>query len=73
MRLRTVIGEAFRSLGASMSTTVAATLTVLIGMFVLGLLAQQLGPPEALTIMTGTGIVLTVAWNAWRPELRRVR
>jgi cell division transport system permease protein len=37
MRFRTVVGEAFRSLGASMSTTVAATLTVLIGMFVLGL------------------------------------
>jgi cell division transport system permease protein len=37
MRLRAVFGEAFRSLGASMSTTVAATLTVLIGMFVLGL------------------------------------
>jgi cell division transport system permease protein len=37
MKLRVVIAEAFRSLGASMSTTVAATLTVLIGMFVLGL------------------------------------
>jgi cell division transport system permease protein len=37
MRLRVVLGEALRSLGASMSTTVAATLTVLIGMFVLGL------------------------------------
>jgi cell division transport system permease protein len=37
MRLRTIIAEALRSLGASMSTTVAATLTVLIGMFVLGL------------------------------------
>ena len=37
MRLRVVIGEALRSLGASMSTTVAATLTVLIAMFVLGL------------------------------------
>jgi cell division transport system permease protein len=37
VKLRTVVGEAFRSLGASMSTTVAATLTVLIGMFVLGL------------------------------------
>jgi cell division transport system permease protein len=36
-KIRTVISEAFRSLGASMSTTVAATLTVLIGMFVLGL------------------------------------
>jgi cell division transport system permease protein len=37
MRLRVVVGEALRSLGASMSTTVAATLTVLIGMFVLGM------------------------------------
>jgi cell division transport system permease protein len=37
MKLRVVVGEAFRSLGASMSTTIAATLTVLIGMFVLGL------------------------------------
>jgi cell division transport system permease protein len=37
VKLRVVIGEALRSLGASMSTTVAATLTVLIGMFVLGL------------------------------------
>jgi cell division transport system permease protein len=37
MRLRLVVSEALRSLGASMSTTVAATLTVLIGMFVLGM------------------------------------
>jgi cell division transport system permease protein len=37
MKLRLVTAEALRSLAASMSTTVAATLTVLIGMFVLGL------------------------------------
>ena len=37
MRLGVVLSEALRSLRASMSTTVAATLTVLIGMFVLGL------------------------------------
>jgi cell division transport system permease protein len=37
MHLRLVVAEAARSLKASMSTTVAATLTVLIGMFVLGL------------------------------------
>ncbi len=37
MKMRTVVGEAVRSLGATMSTTVAATLTVLIGMFVLGI------------------------------------
>jgi cell division transport system permease protein len=37
MKLRTIVGEALRSLRATVSTTVAATLTVLIGMFVLGL------------------------------------
>jgi cell division transport system permease protein len=37
VKLRTIVDEAFRSLRATMSTTVAATLTVLIGMFVLGL------------------------------------
>src|ERR687886_2870575 len=37
MRLRLVVSEAGRSLGANLSTTVAATMTVLIGMFLLGL------------------------------------
>ena len=37
MRLRLVISEALSSLGANLSTTVAATMTVLIGMFLLGL------------------------------------
>ena len=37
MKLRMVGGEALRSIRASMSTTVAATMTVLIGMFLLGL------------------------------------
>ncbi|MGI9658266.1 MAG: cell division protein FtsX, partial [Gaiellaceae bacterium] len=37
MRARIFIGEAFRSLSGNISTTVAATLTVLIGMFLLGL------------------------------------
>jgi len=36
VKLRSIVGEAVRSLSATMSTTVAATLTVLIGMFVLG-------------------------------------
>jgi len=35
-RLRLVFSEALRSLGANLSTTVAATMTVLIGMFLLG-------------------------------------
>jgi cell division transport system permease protein len=38
VRLRVVIAEAWRSLTASLSTTLAAALTVLIGMFLVGLL-----------------------------------
>jgi cell division transport system permease protein len=37
MRLKMMLGEAVRSIGANVSTTVAATMTVLIGMFLLGL------------------------------------
>jgi cell division transport system permease protein len=37
MRARLFVGEAIRSIGANLSTTVAATMTVLIGMFLLGL------------------------------------
>jgi cell division transport system permease protein len=35
-RLRMIVAEAWRSIGASMSTTVAATMTVLVAMLVLG-------------------------------------
>ncbi len=38
MRLRLLFSESIRSLGANISTTVAATMTVLIGMFLLGLM-----------------------------------
>ena len=37
MRLRLLIAEAWRSLAANISTTFAATMTVLVGMFILGL------------------------------------
>jgi cell division transport system permease protein len=37
VRIKLLIAEAWRSLGANLSTTVAATLTVLVGMFLLGL------------------------------------
>ena len=37
-RLRLIFAESIRSLGANISTTVAATMTVLIGMFLLGLM-----------------------------------
>ena len=36
-RFRLIVAEAVRSLGANLSTTFAATTTVLIGMFMLGL------------------------------------
>src|SRR5215472_12986706 len=36
-RAKLLVSEAWRSLGANVSTTVAATMTVLIGMFLLGL------------------------------------
>jgi cell division transport system permease protein len=37
MRLRLLISEAWRSLAANISTTFAATMTVLVGMFIIGL------------------------------------
>ena len=37
MRLRLILSEAWRSLGANISTTFAAAVTVLVGMFLLGL------------------------------------
>ena len=37
MRLRLLIAEAWRSLATNVSTTFAATMTVLVGMFILGL------------------------------------
>src|SRR5919202_1710153 len=37
-RVRLLVGEAVRSLGANVATTAAATMTVLIGMFLLGFL-----------------------------------
>jgi cell division transport system permease protein len=37
MRFRTLVAEAWRSLAANASTTIAATMTVLIAMFILGL------------------------------------
>jgi cell division transport system permease protein len=37
VRTKLFVGEAIRSIGANISTTVAATMTVLIGMFLLGL------------------------------------
>ena len=37
MRFRLLVAEAWRSLASNVSTTFAATMTVLVGMFILGL------------------------------------
>ena len=44
-RFKLVFSEAVRSIAANLSTSIAATMTVLIGMFLLGLFdrARQLG------------------------------
>ena len=60
MRLRMVVTESVRSLTANLSTTVAATMTVLIGMFLLGLF-----------IALGTG---SISWtNHVKKRARRQR
>ena len=48
-RIRLLVSEAVRSIFASASTTVAATVTVLIGMFVLGLAHKMSSLPDELS------------------------
>lgn len=67
----TVVSERVR--GRAMGLVSMAIGALPFGMFVLGLLADALGPPVAITVLTCTGVVLTIAWNMWRPELRAVR
>lgn len=67
----TVVSERVR--GRAMGLVSMAIGALPFGMFVLGLVAQSVGPAAAVTTMTCVGIVLTVLWNLWRPELRRVR
>ena len=67
----TIVSERVR--GRAMGLVSMAIGALPFGMFVLGLLADRFGPPTAITVLTCAGIVLTVAWNLWRPELRRVR
>ena len=49
MKLRVVVAEAWRSLTASLSTTLAAALTVLIGMFLVGLSGKMHHLPHELS------------------------
>jgi MFS family permease len=66
-----VVSERVR--GRAMGLVSMAIGALPFGMFVLGLLAQRLGPPAAITALTVGGIAATIAWNLWRPELRNVR
>jgi MFS family permease len=65
-----VVSDAFR--GRAMGLVSMAIGALPFGMLVLGLVAERVGPATALTAMTLTGIGLTILWNLWRPELRRV-
>ena len=78
-RFRVIVSEAIRSLGANLSTTFAATTTVLIGMFMLGgfsgpeggnIQAARLNANGALDTTFGTGGIATVDLGG-RYRLRR--
>ena len=67
----TVVSEEVRGRAMGLVSTAIGALPF--GMFVLGVLAQHLGPPAAVSTMVCSGIILTLGWNLWRPELRGVR
>ena len=81
MRVRLLVSEAVRSIGANISTTVAATMTVLIGMFLLGL-AIALGTwtlswtdyaKERLLVKVYFCTEITCGREATGPEIEAVR
>jgi cell division transport system permease protein len=59
-RLRVIVGESLRSLTANLSTTVAATTTVLIGMFLLGLVIVLTGTVNSLSDRAKRQLVVKV-------------
>ena len=81
MRVRLLVSEALRSIGANISTSVAATMTVLIGMFLLGL-AIALGTwtlswtdyaKERLLVKVYFCTEITCGREASGPEIEAVR
>ena len=81
MRVRLLVSEALRSIVANISTTVAATMTVLIGMFLLGL-AIALGTwtlswtdyaKERLLVKVYFCTEITCGREATGPEIEAVR
>jgi cell division transport system permease protein len=81
MRLRLLLSESVRSLAANLSTTIAATMTVLIGMFLLGLFiaigswAQDFGAKqkEKLLVKVYFCTETTCAKEATDPQINVVR
>ena len=71
MRVRLLFSESFRSLGANLSTTIAATMTVLIGMFLLGLFIAP--APSMAAASSPWAIQMTVSTTTPHPAAAAVR
>ena len=72
-RARLFFSEAFRSIGANLSTTVAATMTVLIGMFLLGLFIALCSWVNSWTDHVHKDVVVKVFFAASSPRRRKRR
>ena len=68
MRTKLFVSEAVRSIGANLSTTVAATMTVLIGMFLLGLFIALGSWVLSWTNRVEEGVVVKVFFTQDAPE-----
>jgi cell division transport system permease protein len=75
MRTRLFFGEAFRSVTANLSTTIAATMTVLIGMFLLGLFIALGTWVLSWTDEVKKDVIVRVFFdqNATNPQIEAVR
>src|SRR5436305_15023864 len=70
-RFRVLLAEAMRSLGANVSTTAAATMAVLIGMFLLGFLIGLSTWAFSLSNHYKHELVVKVCFNRGVPENRK--
>jgi cell division transport system permease protein len=75
MRTRLFVSEAVRSIGANVSTTVAATMTVLIGMFLLGLFIALFSWVNSWTDHVRKDVLVKVFFveDATTPQVNAVR
>jgi cell division transport system permease protein len=75
MRTRLFVSEAVRSIGANVSTTVAATMTVLIGMFLLGLFIALFSWVNSWTDHVRKDVLVKVFFveDATTPQINAVR